>query len=192
MKVTTVLFDMDGVLAEWHRKMAELLGQNWDDLPTGSYSLKDTFGVSAEDAKLLWHKKGVEGWVTIPPTYFFIPLKRLMFELVEQGVKVGICSDASFAPRAAEGKHAWLNAHGIPTDWPRIMTREKYILARPETLLVDDSPAQVSAFREHGGRALLVPRRWNCGSDLVGVDLFLTEEIKSHVFGSIRRRPAAA
>ena len=65
---------------------------------------------------------------------------------------------------SASGKMMWINdnlpvylKHTIITQAP------KYLLARPDTLLIDDKNENIDEFREAGGRALLVPRPWNRG-----------------------------
>jgi hypothetical protein len=42
-----------------------------------------------------------------------------------------------------------------------IPTRHKRLLARTDRLLIDDSDANCTQFREKGGWAVLVPRVWN-------------------------------
>ena len=63
---------------------------------------------------------------------------------------------------SASGKMIWVYEnlpvhlkHTIITQAP------KHLLARPDTLLIDDKDENVDDFREAGGKALLVPRPWN-------------------------------
>lgn len=63
---------------------------------------------------------------------------------------------------SASGKMMWVRdklpvylKHTIITQAP------KHLLARPDTLLIDDKDENVDGFREAGGKALLVPRPWN-------------------------------
>lgn len=63
---------------------------------------------------------------------------------------------------SASGKMMWIKGnlpvhlkHTIITQAP------KHLLARPDTLLIDDKDENVDGFREAGGKALLVPRPWN-------------------------------
>lgn len=65
-------------------------------------------------------------------------------------------SDAAWA-----GKQQWLDRH-YP-HLPRIPLREKWLLASPRHVLVDDNEENVRRFREAGGHAFLWPQPWNSG-----------------------------
>ena len=65
-------------------------------------------------------------------------------------------------PQSSTGKVLWLRynlpvylKHAIITQAP------KHLLARSDTLLIDDKDENVDGFCEAGGKALLVPRPWN-------------------------------
>lgn len=64
--------------------------------------------------------------------------------------------------KSASGKMIWIH-NQIPA-YPKrtiITQAPKHLLARPDTLLIDDKDENVDGFREAGGKALLVPRPWN-------------------------------
>lgn len=63
---------------------------------------------------------------------------------------------------SASGKMMWVSdnlplhlKHTIITQAP------KHLLARPDTLLIDDKDQNIDEFREAGGQGILVPRPWN-------------------------------
>jgi hypothetical protein len=60
------------------------------------------------------------------------------------------------------GKLRWIERH-MEERWLRryIFTPVKEAFARPGVVLIDDCDANVTAFRDAGGRAVLVPRPWN-------------------------------
>jgi len=60
------------------------------------------------------------------------------------------------------GRWAWVHDN-IPQFYNRTIITQapKHLLARPDTLLIDDKDENVDGFREAGGKALLVPRPWN-------------------------------
>jgi hypothetical protein len=65
-------------------------------------------------------------------------------------------------PECLAGKLEWI--HDVLPDWLHrqyLIGPRKYLCARPDTLLIDDSDEQVNSFRAEGGQALLVPRPWN-------------------------------
>lgn len=65
-------------------------------------------------------------------------------------------------PDCAAGKIEWIYNH-----CPKWLHRQyligppKHFCARPDALLIDDSDANVTAFRAHGGQTILMPRPWN-------------------------------
>ena len=65
-------------------------------------------------------------------------------------------------PECLAGKLEWIHAH-CPKWLHRqyLMGPQKYLLARPDALLIDDSDKNIDEFEAHGGQILLVPRPWN-------------------------------
>ena len=65
-------------------------------------------------------------------------------------------------PESATGKWLWIKDN-LPSFYKRTIITQapKHLLARPDTLLIDDKNENVDGFREAGGKALLVPRPWN-------------------------------
>lgn len=182
---------MDGVLADWHASCAALLGMEFPDgLNGGDYRIQQTFGISVERLREICHEEGLPFWTEIPWTPFGRQLKRLMEALKMRGHIVGICTDASWTPYAPQGKHLWLHRHGFKDIGPRVLTREKWLLACKDALLIDDSESQVEQFREYGGNAVLVPRRWNYGGELPAevVAEHITTKCYEHLHGHFYSR----
>jgi hypothetical protein len=194
MKAKTILFDMDGVLVECYAAFARIAGKKFpEEMVPGTYNLQQALGMSAETLREKSAEEGLEFWTELPFTPFGARLRDYMWTLCHNGHTVGICSDASWTPHAPQGKHIWLNAHGFKDLGPRVLTREKFLLARPNTVLVDDSEGQVNAFREHGGLSILVPRLWNCGGEQSAEVTFqlIANEIQKTLSGH-RLNPLAA
>ena len=64
---------------------------------------------------------------------------------------------------SASGKIMWVRGN-MPTIYLKqtiITQAPKHLLARPDTLLIDDKDENIDGFIEAGGRGLLVPRPWN-------------------------------
>ena len=71
-------------------------------------------------------------------------------------------------PECLAGKLEWI--HRYCPKWLHrqyLMGPQKYLLARPDALLIDDSDKNIDEFESCGGQVLLVPRPWN---SLHGVD----------------------
>lgn len=66
-------------------------------------------------------------------------------------------------PESGTGKLLWIREH-LPRWYKEqtiISTAPKHLLARSDTLLIDDKNENIDEFIEAGGRGLLVPRAWN-------------------------------
>ena len=65
---------------------------------------------------------------------------------------------------SASGKMMWVYEN-LPIYLKRTIITQapKHLLARPDTLLIDDKDENVDGFREAGGKAILINRPWNRG-----------------------------
>lgn len=65
-------------------------------------------------------------------------------------------------PQSSTGKQLWIKYH-LPIYYKRVIITQspKHLLARSDTLLIDDKDQNIDGFIEAGGRGLLVPRPWN-------------------------------
>ncbi len=65
---------------------------------------------------------------------------------------------------SATGKWLWVK-HNLPKYYSRMITAPagvpKALLAKPDTLLIDDKDENIDEFILAGGQGLLVPRSWN-------------------------------
>lgn len=113
-----------------------------------------------------WKKVTREHWATIPRS------DECDFLLEESARLVGeknvyILTATTIDPDCCAGKLEWIQRF-----LPRWLHRQymlspcKEVPARPDYLLIDDDPNNVNKFRNEGGRAILVPRPWNCLSQL--------------------------
>lgn len=74
---------------------------------------------------------------------------------------VRICTSPTYETTSAAGKLAWIRRN-LPTYERRyVLTPDKWLLAAPDRVLIDDCDTEVELFREHGGHAILVARPWN-------------------------------
>jgi len=65
-------------------------------------------------------------------------------------------------PGSWPGKVEWVRRH-FSTFWKRLIITQapKSLLAKPDTLLVDDKDENIAEFVAAGGQGILVPRPWN-------------------------------
>jgi len=75
--------------------------------------------------------------------------------------------------RSFSEKASWLQTH-LDIDRNDIMIgKNKWLMAKSNSLLIDDLPVNIEKFKEHGGNAILVPSNWNkqnlCFEDVMSV-----------------------
>jgi 5'(3')-deoxyribonucleotidase len=75
---------------------------------------------------------------------------------------VYILTSPARSSESLAGKMDWIR-HYLPRLWHRkyIMTPQKHLLANSESLLVDDSDANIEKFVKAGGVGITFPRPWN-------------------------------
>ena len=112
-------------------------------------------------SKTFWDLITREVWASLPESKEFRSLLSKCEELVGRE-NICILTTPIIDPDCAAGKLEWIYEH-FPTWMHRqfFIGPQKWLLARPDALLIDDSDTNIKTFRGHGGQALLVPRPWN-------------------------------
>lgn len=160
--VDRVLVDMDGVLADLHAGVVDVLGipDPYDDPElVGVWDWWGALGYKKPD---FWRLIGtVDFWAGLPP----MPQAFDLIEVLCQqfgAENLAVCTHPpSETPAADHGKRVWLERH-IPWLVPRLIkTAAKEMAAGPDALLLDDGEHNVRAFRMRRGQALLMPTRGN-------------------------------
>lgn len=150
-----IYLDMDGVLCDFEGAAFRLFGR--EDLaqspPThGPRDLVAFLGISAAE---FWHtiaKQGSQWWERLEPYPWADTIITLAYAACDN---VAILSDPANCNHSAAGKLAWVGRRYSRV--PVVLTREKYRLAQPGAVLIDDWARQCEAFEEEGGRAILFP-----------------------------------
>lgn len=162
--ITQVLLDCDGVLADFLSTAIERLNRATGKTFTVDeyartvhvHSMEKPYDISVSE---FW--KIVEDpddlWISLKP----FPWAQKLLNYCEKMGDVTIATSPSRNPQCAAQKTQWLlenlNLHN-----DRLMLgKRKELLARPNTVLIDDSPKNCEKFRSHGGEAIQVPSNWN-------------------------------
>ena len=108
-----------------------------------------------------WNSLSRKFWATIPKSGEFDMLLKECEALVGRK-EMCILSSPTLDPDCAAGKMEWIYKN-LPTWLHRqfLIGPPKHFCARPDAVLIDDSDANVKAFRDYGGQAILMPRPWN-------------------------------
>lgn len=109
----------------------------------------------------LWASIPRSLWVKVPESDFFPWLLDTCAQAVGRE-NVCIATSPTTDPDCLAGKLEWIHDH-----FPKWMHRQyaitprKHLLARPDSLLIDDYSENIERFEAHGGYAVTVPRPWN-------------------------------
>lgn len=155
----TLLWDMDGVLANWCKHVCDTFGHDYDDTIknwNGGYEVADQFKISEAE---LWSRidKISDWWETIPPYEWLPELLKIAKHYPSY-----ICSAPSRSPNCVSGKVKWLKQH-TKFDRNIVLTPHKWLLAKENTILIDDSDKKIDDFKAAGGNTILFPQPWNSG-----------------------------
>lgn len=150
-----VFLDVDDVLANFCKAACEILNvpyppSKWrwyEDIPNGFERLNNACDILFWKF-LEWMPDGKEILAIVESYFHPENIYLLTTPMPNSG--------------SGTGKMLWVKKH-IPQYYERLIisTAPKHLLARPDTLLIDDRGENVIEFRKAGGEAILVPRSWN-------------------------------
>lgn len=195
MEIERVFLDMDGVLADLLPGISELYGRLFDPSkwPPGEYDVAVGFGIPRES---LWQHIGRVGgasfWAGLTQSEHYDELVELAVLFGEKSPRVVSCP-TSF-PSSYSGKAAWLAERGWNLPGEVCFTADKWQLAGPGRVLIDDYLENCADWMSHGGEAILFPTISNelhqIANDGGAIGFVRTEleRISGRSFG--RRRPS--
>jgi len=158
-----ILLDLDGPLARWSVGLFRLYGR--DDLTERDVhawdGALDVLGIAYDE---MWDKVNAAGarfWAELEPQ----PWAHKLVDALEQMGDLYIVSSQSDHPSGVEGKAQWMLQH-----FPHLYARrtffgaDKWLMARPNAILVDDRVKNVRNFNDEGGIGVLFPMPANTKS----------------------------
>jgi len=159
-EIKTILLDMDGVCCDFVTAAAEANGQDVDHIMQqwtagGGWNFYELWGATESE---FW--RPIDGrpefWNNLKPTPWYDGLIDLL-----DGFEWMFASSPSHCPSSQAGKAAWISSRGYDASYKAMLGSRKDLLARPGTVLIDDSPKKCKAFVDAGGQAVLFPAHWN-------------------------------
>jgi len=150
-----VYLDIDGVLADFRRGVCEEFNRK-PDPEDGWLFWENWHGVTTKDVdavcdrtfwlNLYWTKDGWDIYTAIRSKFDNIYL-----------LTTPMPNDESWT-----GKAQWVEIW-LPELYRRLIVTPapKHLLAKPDTLLIDDKDENIAEFIAAGGHGILVPRPWN-------------------------------
>lgn len=164
MKLETICLDMDGVLNEFvgpavlaHGRADLADARLW---PKGIYMPEAVLGVSSEEFWRPIDHLGADWWAELPPYWWLADLLQHAASLARD---VMLLTKPHTTAECVAGKLRWVQRHCPKQLRSLCMTADKWRLAKPRRLLIDDCEDNVRDWRNAGGVALLFPQPWNAG-----------------------------
>ena len=152
----TVFLDMDGVIVNWTEGALKTCGFDHKD-PELRKKIKANDGmidcIMSEDE--IWKhidKVGAKWWADLD----WLPWGKELYNKLDKKVKhLFILSSPSHDPSCCSGKMEWLNKHLDTRKF--FFGPDKYAVAGPNKLLIDDSARKIEPFEEAGGLVYRFP-----------------------------------
>jgi hypothetical protein len=133
--------------------------QTWDLVRSANWLRKAD--IPEFSSTKFWDALDQTFWETIPAeNYLWLMVDYLSRQVGEKNVCVA--STPTLGPESLSGKLVWVKKN-LPSYMHRqyMFGRDKFLLARPDTLLIDDNQDNCINFERAGGKSILVPRPWN-------------------------------
>lgn len=175
IKIRTVFLDMDGVVADFQQGVYRAFNQPYDyaKLPR-AYDFWTTWDkvVTRREVNAACD---TDFWANLPWTHDGHEILDVVLRKfdVNQIYLLTVPMPNILSPT---GKWMWI-AKNIPKLYNRTLIgpTPKSLLARPDTLLIDDHDKYVEGFKAAGGHAIRVPRPWNCMHSYSAISLELVK-----------------
>ena len=166
--IKNLYLDQDGCLTNFFEAALHKLNKKYrkdnpitvsEYIDYGKFDMAALFGITNEE---FW--QCVEGgdqyfWDTLP----VYPWSKNLYDFLSRFAPVTILSSPSDGRNCVWGKVKWLKEKIDPliSTGDCIFTKKKYLLANPESLLIDDLQKNCDEFIAAGGNAVCVPSNWN-------------------------------
>ena len=171
----TILVDLDEVLGDFLGSFCRLFKLDLAETiekRSQSWSLSRSLGMSDDEFAQPILDAGREFWAEVAPLPWMDDLIRVVRKASSGDWHIVTAPMGSDGPETDDrqqeqavqvyaGKVAWIKRH-FGYNFDRFfITAEKYMLAAPDRVLIDDSAANVNRFIKAGGRGILFPAAHN-------------------------------
>ncbi len=163
-KIQTVFLDMDGILTDFVGAIHNTFNEPYDynnSVITWNFWEKWTQQVVKHENIVA--KCDVNFWANLKWMHDGQSILKVVQEKFSLSQIYLLTNPVAGGVETATGKMQWLEKH-LPEFLDRVIITQapKALLAKPDTLLIDDHDENVDEFRAAGGEAIRVPRPWNC------------------------------
>lgn len=165
-----LLLDMDGVLTNWWMdafKVHDVVATEaeiWKD-KLGHYGWVELMKPFKPDLSVreFWAPMEYDFWANLQPLRDAIEIVMMLEDRYGQK-NITLCTSPSENHGCVPGKKAWIKKILAPhyhKSYNQQFGAKKWLNANPRSILIDDHAENCTAFYEHGGHSVLVPRIWN-------------------------------
>jgi 5'(3')-deoxyribonucleotidase len=158
-----LLVDMDEVLTDFVGGCLDMYGRSpkWFEAnhQPGVWSIVQTLGVTDSE---LWrdiNALGTRFWLGLRPTPWAYELRGFLHQFPRNSWYV--VSSPGHGEAAHSGKRQWLRKFFYSDFRNFIFTSDKWLLAKPGRVLIDDRESSIEVFREHDGHGIVFPSLLN-------------------------------
>lgn len=182
MKIEHILLDMDGVLCDWSGAVWRLFDQAGKQ--AADWRLENYLGVTEQQ---MWEAVDAEGpyfWANLQEHPWYLDLMNLVSEYPWT-----LATSPSKDPQCALGKRLWMQEHYGHNFTSYMMGGQKWLMAGPGKVLIDDSDKNCDAFEKHGGQAIVFPQPWNSRRNVARAGLhidYVRDRLKQITDGTIK------
>jgi len=149
-----ILLDVDGVLADFYGGACRVHGVSRESLPVGQWEMRHGMGIS--EAAFWEPLDNYDFWVGLQK----YPWADSLVACMKTVADVTFCTTPSVSSDCHKAKMDWIRKH-FGDDAKVMLGSQKYLMAAPRHILIDDYHANVDKFIAEGGKAILFPARWN-------------------------------
>lgn len=184
-KIKTVFLDVDGILANFRKGIHDAFDKPydyptlssrwefWDDWPDVTFEMVNAACTTSFWQNLEWMHDGHD------------ILQAVLNKFSAKQIYLLTAPMPNI--ESPTGKWMWIQDN-LSTYLKRIIITQapKHLLARPDTLLIDDKNENIDKFIEAGGRGLLVNRPWNRYRQGLDSSLEVVELLLKNYQGDLR------
>lgn len=172
--IPIVLLDMDGVVCSFVDHALKTHGR--EDVIIKDWNIEKQLGMTKEQFQEPINEGGAWWWRSMPELTWCKKVVQLASTASDEFY---FCSSPAHYFGASDGKALWLRDRlGTWFDL-MIFTKHKHVLAKPGTVLIDDSERNCNRFIACGGDAVLFPAAWNSLGVMKQPEVYLEEELEA-------------
>lgn len=159
-KPKRILLDMDGVLSNFMGGVSKVF--NIDVEKYHSWDVHKVFELTEEQFWNTIHEHNPMFWSCLEPYEWAHYLVKIIQEMSDD---IYICT-SPYQHRYCYGqKYEWISRYFPEFKERLIITNNKQLLAKPDTILIDDGDSNCKKFYQNGGEYILFPQTWNRNRD---------------------------